>query len=358
MAADTYTDLLKRLIATPSVSRSEDQTADVLFRWLRSRGVDPQRIGNNVWALSDNYDPNKSTVMLNSHHDTVPPAPSYTIDPYTPIEVDGKIYGLGSNDAGGSVVALAETFCRLRSNELPFNLLLALSAEEEVSGEGGIRLLLPHLERKGIKPDMAIVGEPTDMNPAIGERGLVVLDCIAHGKTGHAARNEGVNAIYIALDDIDRLRKLSFPHQSPLLGPVKISVTMIEAGRKHNVVPEECRFVVDVRTTDAYTNDETVALIRQAIVSDATPRSTRIHASAIAEEHPMVRAAVAAGGTPFVSPTTSDMALMPDFPTLKLGPGNSSRSHAADEYICRDEIDRAIDIYSQILTSLDINHLI
>lgn len=345
------TDLLTRLIAKPSVSRSEDATADIVRSFLADHGAAPRHVHNNVWALSDGYDPTRPTLLLNSHHDTVKPSPSYTFDPYSPFVRDGRIYGLGSNDAGASVVSLISVFLSLRKAPLPFNLLLAITAEEEVSGEKGVRALLPHLAEKGIHIDAGIVGEPTGMQPAVAERGLVVLDCTAHGVAGHAARNEGVNALYKAVDDINRLRSLRFTRESATLGPVRISVTQIEAGRQHNVVPDTCSFVVDVRTTDAYTNEETVELIAAAIDSDAVPRSTRIRASVIDTAHPLVAAAVALGGEPFVSPTTSDMALMP-FPTLKIGPGQSARSHTADEYVETDEIASAISAYTKIITSL------
>ena len=342
--------LLDSLISTPSTSRCEDGTADVLMKWLVERGIEAKRIHNNVWALAKDYDPSQPTLLLNSHHDTVKPSPSYSFDPYTPVHRDGRIYGLGSNDAGASVVSLASVFCMLKDQPLPFNLLLALTAEEEVSGENGMRAFLPEMSRRGMKIDMAIVGEPTSLQPAVAERGLVVLDCTAKGVTGHAARNEGVNALYKAIDDIAVLRDLRFPKVSPTLGPVKISVTQIQAGRQHNVVPEICTFVVDVRTTDAYTNEQIVELIRSAIGSDVKPRSTRIRASVIDNAHPLVAATVEMGRCPFVSPTTSDMALMPDFPTLKIGPGESSRSHTADEYILTSEIAEGIDFYQSLLS--------
>lgn len=349
-----YIDLLKQLISTPSISRNENATADLLYQWFQQRGITVNRQKNNIWATTKKFNPDKPIVMLNSHHDTVPPAPSYTVDPYCPLEIDGKIYGLGSNDAGASVVSLAETFCRLYDVDLPFNLLIALTAEEEISGENGMRALLPHLYDLNLKPEMAIVGEPTSMNPAIGERGLVVLDCVAHGVTGHAARNEGVNALYLAIDDINALRNLHFEKESALLGPIKITATIIEAGRKHNVIPEECKFTLDVRTTDAYTNLETVELIQSAVKSDVTPRSTRINASAIPISHPLVVSAIDLGGTPFVSPTTSDMALMPDFPTLKIGPGQSSRSHSADEFIEIESIKQAVEHYTALIKNIKI----
>ena len=296
---------------------------------------------------SEGFDPARPTLLLNSHHDTVRPAASYTRDPYAPTVEDGRLYGLGSNDAGASVVCLVETFLTFRARALPFNLVLGISAEEECMGENGIRALLPALGRV----DMALVGEPTGMQAATGERGLVVLDCTAHGKSGHAARGEGVNALYIALDDIARLRSFRFERESELLGPVGIAVTQIEAGTQHNVVPDTCRFVVDVRTTDAYSNEETVEILRAALRSDAVPRSTRIRAAAVGGEHPLVKAAVAAGRETYVSPTTSDRTLMP-FPALKMGPGQSSRSHTADEFVLLGEIAEGIAIYEKYIEKL------
>lgn len=340
-------ELLKALITTPSRSRDEARTADLLHAFLAQRGAAPERLANNVWARAEHFDPARPTLLLNSHHDTVRPAASYTRDPYTPAVEDGKLYGLGSNDAGASVVSLVETFLRFRTRPLPFNLVLGISAEEECMGPNGIRALLPALGRV----DMALVGEPTGMQAALGERGLVVVDCTAHGKSGHAARGEGENALYIALDDIARLRSLRFGRESELLGPIGIAVTQIEAGTQHNVVPDTCRFVVDVRTTDAYSNEETVEILRAALRSDVVPRSTHIRAAAVGEEHPLVRAAIAAGRRTYVSPTTSDRTLMP-FPALKMGPGESSRSHTADEFVLLGEIAEGIAIYETYIEKL------
>ena len=330
---DTRTEeavgLLRRLVATPSVSRDEARTGDLLHAVLAERGAAPARLHNNVWARSAGFDPARPTLLLNSHHDTVRPAASYTRDPYDPAVEGDRLYGLGSNDAGASVVALAETFLAFRSRPLPFNLVLALTAEEECMGERGIRALLPVLG----PIDMALVGEPTGMQAAAGERGLVVLDCTARGRSGHAARNEGINALYIALDDIARLRTFRFERESALLGPVV------------------CRFVADIRTTDAYTNEETVEILRRAIRSEAVPRSTRIRAAAVADDHPLMRAARAAGRRTFVSPTTSDRTLMP-FPALKMGPGESERSHTADEYVCLSEIAEGIAVYETYIEKL------
>lgn len=343
--------LLKALIATPSLSRDEGATADLLFAFLHERGASPERLGNNIFARSAHFDPARPTLLLNSHHDTVRPSASYTRDPHTPIIEDECLYGLGSNDAGASVVCLTQTFLTFREQPLPFNLILALSAEEECMGEGGTRALLPLLGHI----DMGVVGEPTGMRAAVGERGLLVLECEASGKSGHAARNEGVNALYIALDDISCLREFRFDRESELLGPIGIAVTQISAGTQHNVVPDSCRFVADVRTTDVYSNEQTVELLRAALSSQVSPRSTRIRASALDTTHPLALAAAAIGREAFVSPTTSDMALMP-FPTLKMGPGDSSRSHTADEYICLSEVEQGIAVYEKLIVQLTEYH--
>lgn len=344
--------LLDKLIATPSISRDEAATADIIEYALHTDGIETRRLHNNIWAVNDNFDPTRPTLLLNSHHDTVRPASTYTIDPFTPLHRDGRIYGLGSNDAGASVVSLIETFKALRKRELSVNLILAITAEEEVSGSNGIEALLRHFSDEGLRIDMAIVGEPTSMQAAVAERGLLVLDCTAHGVSGHAARNEGVNAIYNAISDIDRLRALKFDRQSDILGDIRISVTMIQAGSQHNVVPDRCSFVADVRTTDAYTNAETLAIIAGAVDSEVKARSTRLNASVIDSAHPLVEAAVKLGARSFVSPTMSDRALMHGIPALKIGPGDSARSHTADEFIFESEISQAIDFYQRLITSL------
>ena len=350
-----YIDLLDRLIATPSISRTEDRTAQLLEDFLRSQGVsEVHRLHNNVWAPAAAWNDRKPTLLLNSHHDTVKPSPAYTRDPFTPTHEDGRIYGLGSNDAGASLVSLTATFLHYYNNkELPFNLLLALTAEEEVTGLNGARALIPFLLSLplGGRLEGAIVGEPTRMQCAVAERGLLVLDGVAHGRSGHAARNEGINALYIALDDIQRLRDYKFGRESELLGPIKVSVTQIEAGTQHNVVPAECRFVADVRTTDAYTNEEIVSLLRQTVQSDLTPRSTHIRASAIDLSHPLVRAAQTMGIPTFTSPTTSDQSQMP-FPSIKMGPGDSARSHMADEWVGEQEVLDGIDRYIAFIQQL------
>jgi len=344
---EPYIDLLSSLVATPSTSRDEADSASLIRTWLSGHGVNARRIANNIVAETECFDSSKPTLMLNSHHDTVRPNAGYTRNPYAPTIEGDFLYGLGSNDAGASVVALTAAFLSLRDCDLPFNLILAISAEEECSGINGMRLLL-----KETGPvDMAIVGEPTQMRCAVGERGLLVLDCISHGVSGHAARREGVNALYKAVDDINRLRNLSFERKSPLMGDININVTMIEGGTQHNVIPAECRYVVDVRTTDAYTNEETLAIIQSTVDADVIPRSTHIRASAIDDRHPLVGAADRLGIEKFLSPTTSDMALMP-FPSIKIGPGDSSRSHSADEYVRISEIEQAIDIYLNLIKNI------
>lgn len=345
-------DLLDRLIATPSISRDESATADIIENHLISNGVDAKRLKNNIWAVSDNYDSSRPTLLLNSHHDTVKPVAGYTRDPFTPSHSDGRIFGLGSNDAGGSVVSLIESFIRLHKTPLNVNLVLAITAEEEVSGRNGIELLLSYFKDNAFKIDMSIVGEPTCLNAAVAERGLMVVDCGSEGISGHAARNEGINAIYKAIDDIERLRNFKFDRTSSTLGDIKISVTQIEAGTQHNVIPDKCSFVADIRTTDAYTNEEIISILKKDLQSGLTPRSTRLNASVIDLNHPLVKAAVDLGATTFVSPTLSDRALMHGIPALKIGPGDSARSHTADEYIFENEIEQAIAFYQQLILSL------
>ena len=342
--------LLDRLIATPSVSRDEAATADIVEAFLKAHVKgEVKRIYNNVYVRTPLWNDTRPTLLMNSHHDTVKPSASYTRNPYEPTHEEGRIYGLGSNDAGASVVSLIAAYRYMEMQELPYNMLLAISAEEEVMGEHGMRALLPELG----KVDMALVGEPTGMQAAVGERGLVVMDCTAHGVRGHAARDEGVNALYKAMEDIERIRGYRFERTSPLLGDIKMTVTQISAGTQHNVIPDECRFVIDIRTTDAYSNEETVAIVQQLLESDAKERSTRVHASAIYAEHPLVKAATAIGRETFVSPTTSDMALMHGIPSLKMGVGQSARSHGADEYVMENEIEEGIKVYIEFLRELN-----
>lgn len=341
--------LLQELIKLPSFSKDEWQTASEITKYLAGKGLEVTRVGNNVLALNKYFDAAKPTILLNSHHDTVKPNSNYTKDPFAPTIEDGKLYGLGSNDAGGCLVALMMTFLHFYEQEnLKYNLAYAATAEEEISGTGGIENALQFLP----KIDCAIVGEPTQMQMAVAEKGLVVLDCIAHGKAGHAARNEGENAIYKALKDIEWLSTYQFEKVSDLLGPVKMSVTSIETENKaHNVVPAQCKFIVDVRVNELYTLEEVVAAIKTNIQSEITPRSLRIKSSAIALQHPLVQAGLSLGRTYYGSPTTSDKALMP-FPALKMGPGDSARSHTADEFIFVDEIKQGIDLYVQLLNQV------
>ena len=342
-------DLLKDLISTPSVSREEQAAADIIENFLKARGCTTQRCGNNVWTIAPGYSHERPTLLLNSHIDTVRPVNGWTRNPFSPDDDGERIYGLGSNDAGASVVSLTAAFLLLSQRQQRYNLVFLASCEEEVSGKGGIEAVLPLLP----KIDVALVGEPTEMHPAVAEKGLMVLDGEIAGKSGHAARDEGENAIYKALPMIERLRSLSFPLTSAHLGPVKISVTQISAGTQHNVVPDMCRIVVDVRTTDAYTNPETVGLLQQAVKwSTLTPRSTRVQASVIDAAHPLVQAASSLGKKTFVSPTTSDMALMHGIPSLKIGPGESARSHSADEFVLISELRDALDFYPRLITAL------
>ena len=348
------THILKSLIAIPSTSRNETEAADFLFNYLTQEGAAPQRYGNNVWCeqpMAKNNKAttspnNKPTLLLNAHIDTVKPAASWIHNPYEASVEGDRIYGLGSNDCGGGLVTLMELFLELRQEELPYHLVFLASAEEEVSGKNGIEAVLPHLPHI----DVALVGEPTGMQPAIAEKGLMVLDCTAHGRSGHAARNEGINAIYKALPDIEWFRTYQFKEATDLLGPVKMSVTMVNAGTQHNVVPDTCTFVVDVRANECYTNEEILEHIRQHVSCDVAPRSTRLHSSRISPTHPLVRAAMAQGRTPFGSPTLSDQALM-RFPSFKMGPGNSARSHTAEEYVCISELREAIEIYFKMICS-------
>ncbi|MCL2413702.1 MAG: M20 family metallo-hydrolase [Bacteroidales bacterium] len=340
--------LLKQLIATPSFSYEEEKTAQLIFDFLSEKGISPQRILNNVYACNLHFDESKPTLLLNSHHDTVKPTAAYTLDPFMPLEKDGKLFGLGSNDAGGSVVALIQAFCHYYDKKMSHNLILAITAEEEVTGENGIELLLKHLP----KIDCAIVGEPTQMKAAIAERGLMVLDCTAHGIPGHAARNEGDSALYHAIDDINWFRNFRFPKLSSLMGEVKMTVTQINAGTQHNVVPNECRFVVDIRPTDIYDNVEIVDIIRQHVNCDIVPRSTKHVASCIDEKHRLVQTAITLGIERFVSPTTSDMVSMP-FPAIKMGVGDSARSHRADEFVYIKEIDEGIQQYINFLKTFN-----
>jgi acetylornithine deacetylase len=338
--------LLKTLIAIPSFSKEEGKTADAIEAYLQSNGIPTHRLLNNIWATNRHFDAAKPTILLNSHHDTVKPNKAYTLDPFDPIVKDGKLYGLGSNDAGGCLVSLIATFQHYYDRpDLTFNLLLATTAEEEISGHNGIELLLHSLG----KIEFGIVGEPTKMQLAVAEKGLLVLDCTTHGKAGHAAREEGENAIYKALPDIEWFRTYRAQKISPLLGPVKLTVTVIDTDNKaHNVVPSQCHFVVDVRVNELYSFEELLEVIRANVGCDVTPRSLRMRSSSIPTNHPIVLSGIQLGRTCYGSPTTSDKALMP-FPALKTGPGDSARSHTADEYILLDEISDGIRGYIDLL---------
>jgi len=363
-------DLLSRLIAIPSVSREETAAADLLEAQMKEWGLSPKREGNNVWTVSPDFDEQRQTILLNAHIDTVKPVATWTRDPFKPQWEDDKLYGLGSNDCGGGLVSLLQTFrmitgqtsltgfsslsskSSLSSQSSPssssspsFNYIFLASCEEEVSGKDGIARVLPLLPHI----DVAIVGEPTGMQPAVAEKGLMVIDGYAHGKSGHAAREEGVNAIYQALDDLVWLRDYRFEKVSELLGPTKMTVTVVEAGTQHNVVPDLLHFIIDVRPNEYYKNEDIYAfLVSQMKKCELKARSFRLHSSSIALDHPLVKRCVAMGMKPFGSPTLSDQALMA-FPSLKLGPGESSRSHSADEFICLSEIEDAIKKYLMIL---------
>lgn len=359
--------LLRAMIAIPSVSRDEQKVADMLQQYMADATGQPvHRHNNNLWLIDPNFDEHRPTFLLNAHLDTVKPVASWQRDPFTPKEEpssDGqtRLYGLGSNDDGASLVSLFHIWMLLTEVSQQYNLIFLASAEEEVSGKNGIESVLPLLP----KIDVALVGEPTGMHPAIAEKGLVVLDGVAHGKSGHAARNEGVNALYIALDAIQQLRNYRFPKESNTLGPIKVTATGIQAGTVHNVVPDTCTFMVDVRTTDAYSNEQVVEMLREAVRQSSeliadhpelpgvtlTPRSTRLQPSGIDISHPLLQSIIRHGRQPFGSPTLSDQALM-RFPSVKMGPGQSSRSHTADEYIVIEEIHEAISLYFSILNGL------
>ncbi|MCB9203263.1 MAG: M20 family metallo-hydrolase [Flavobacteriales bacterium] len=337
-------DLLIELIKVPSYSRQEDKTADIIERFLNAESIPHRRIKNNFYARNKHYQEGKKNVLLNSHHDTVKAGTSWTYDPFGATIEGEKLIGLGSNDAGASLVSLISVFVELYNKELPYNLILGVVAEEEVSGQNGCRLLLSEIE----KIDLGIVGEPTKMEMAIAEKGLIVLDCIAKGKTGHSARNEGINALYIALEDIAWFRSNPLKDVSDILGPCKMTVTQIKAGKQHNMIPDECHFVVDVRTNELYKNLEVIELVKQNIKSEITPRSYHLNSSRVDVNHPIVRRGKELGLPAYGSPTLSDQSVM-DFETLKIGPGDSARSHTPDEYILFSEIEKGIDIYLELL---------
>ena len=338
--------LLKQLISTPSFSKEENDTAELITHFFESNQIPCARVGNNIYAKNAHYDVHKPSVLLNSHHDTVKPNKGYTMDPFTPVEKEGKLFGLGSNDAGGCLVSLLATFLYFYDKEnLTHNVVFAASAEEEISGVNGIELVLPYLGNI----NFGIVGEPTKMDMAVAERGLMVIDCISNGRAGHAARNEGENALYKAIEDINWIRHYKFDKVSDLLGESRMSVTIIETENKqHNVVPTQCKFVIDVRVNELYTFEEILEALKSNLQSQYKPRTTRMKSTSIALDHPLVRAGISLGRGYYGSPTTSDKALMP-FPTLKMGPGDSARSHTADEYIFIDEIRNGIELYIQLV---------
>lgn len=347
-ASQSY-ELLKKLIAIPSTSRDEKAVADFYERYMKDAGLKVNRVENNLWIGPENIDAEKPTLMLNAHMDTVKPVNGWVHDPFAPTEENGRLIGLGSNDCGGGLVSLLAVYSQLTQKEQPYNLIYAASAEEEVSGKNGMELLLKSLP----KIDVALVGEPTGMKMGVAEKGLMVLDCTAHGKAGHAARNEGDNAIYHALVDIDWFKTYRFAKESDVLGPVKMSVTMINAGTQHNVIPDQCTFVVDVRTNECYTNQQVLDEISLQVFCDVKARSTRLNSSHIDLSHPIVVKGREMGIETFGSPTLSDQALM-SFPSLKMGPGESSRSHTAEEYITKEEIESAVQTYITLLDGLEL----
>ncbi|HBC28755.1 MAG TPA: acetylornithine deacetylase [Prevotellaceae bacterium] len=340
--------LLERLISIPRVSRNERHATDMLQDCMcHDYGLCPMRTGNNLLCRAPGFKPGRPTLLLNAHIDTVKPVSAWQRDPFTPRHEGGRLYGLGSNDDGAGLVSLLQVFRVLCTEHLPYNLLFLASAEEEVSGHEGMEHMVPLLP----PITAALVGEPTGMQPAIAEKGLMVLDVTARGKAGHAARDEGDNAIYHALDDMQWFRTWKWERVSPLLGRVKATVTILQAGTQHNVIPDRCNFTVDVRSNELYSNEEIFRVITSHIRGEAKARSFRLNSSSIPLEHPLVQAAIALGKRPFGSPTLSDQALMP-FPSMKMGPGQSSRSHTADEYVELDEIADAIDTYLRLLRRL------
>ncbi len=342
-------ELLKKLISTQSYSGEEDQTAIMLFDYLTCNGFSTMRKQNNVWAWSGNRDSSKPTLLLNSHHDTVQATSKWTFDPFEPAIKEGKLIGLGSNDAGGPLVSLLHVFIELSKIEQPYNLVFLASAEEESSGKNGVPIVLDDLG----KIDLGVVGEPTSMDMAIAERGLIVLDCIAHGESGHAARGEGENAIYKAIKDIEWFQNFGFDKVSDVLGKINMTVTQINAGTQHNVVPDECSFVVDVRPNEFYSNSEVVEIIRKHVKCEVNPRSLNLNASGIDGNHPVVKKAKGLGIRTYGSQTMSDQVHMP-FPCIKMGPGDTRRSHTADEFIFLNEIENGIEVYLKLLDGLEI----
>ena len=341
---DEAVKLLKDLITIQSFSKEENHTADRIQRFLTEKGIACQRSGNNLWAFTSEFNPELPTIWLNSHHDTVKPNAGYTKNPFKALVEDGKLFGLGSNDAGGPLVSLIAGFCHFIGKPLPFNLVMIASAEEEISGPGGIASILGKLP----EAELAIVGEPTQMKLAVAEKGLLVIDAKIHGKAGHAAREEGINAIYLAMDDLDKIRNFKFLKTSPFLGRTKVTATVIKAGQQHNVVPDLCEYTLDVRVTDAYTLKEVLEELKSNLKAELTPRSMRLQSSHLPSDHLMNRVAEELEMEKFGSPTLSDQALIP-WPSVKIGPGDSARSHTADEYIFLQEIQEGIQGYISII---------
>jgi acetylornithine deacetylase len=340
--------LLQSLIQTPSLSKHENETAAILKNYLEKYCSSVQTLQNNVWVKNKYFDESKPTILLNSHHDTVPANKAYTRDPLDAIIEDGKLFGLGSNDAGGCLVSLLAAFLYFYEKEnLQYNLIFAASAEEEISGTNGIELFYPQLG----KIDVAIVGEPTQMQMAIAEKGLLVIDCTVKGKAGHAAREEGENAIYKAMKDIEWVKNYQFEKVSDTLGPIKMSVTIINAGMQHNMIPDICSFTVDIRISELYTHEEILKVIKENISAEIVPRSMRMKSSSIAISHLLVQSGILLCREMYGSPTTSDKALI-DCPSLKMGPGDSARSHSADEFIYVKEIEEGIDLYIKLLENI------
>lgn len=337
-------ELLKQMISIPSFSREEEGVADLMVETLQRYGYTACRKGNNVWAKSKDWDDSKPIILLDAHIDTVKPNGNWETDPFTPVVKDGKLYGLGSNDTGGSVVSMLTAFLYLTAKPQSYNLIWLASAEEENTGKGGIQSVLDELGHV----DLALVGEPTGMQAAVAEKGLMVIDCIAKGKSGHAARNEGINAIYEALPDVEWFRTYQFDKESPLLGKVKMTVTGMIAGTLHNVVPAECKFMVDIRINEHYSNQDVFETIKQHVKAEVLPRSFSLNSSSISEDHPVVKRCKELGLTTYGSPTTSNQAVIP-FTSLKIGPGDSARSHTANEYIHLQEIEEGIDIFINLL---------
>lgn len=341
-------ELLKKMISTPSLSTAENKTGDLIEEFMKSKDIPVQRHKNNIWAINKHFDKDKPTILLNSHHDTVKPNGGYTKDPFTPVVENGKLFGLGSNDAGGPLTSLIATFIHFYpQKDLSYNLVMAATGEEEISGDNGIVSILDKIP----EIDCAIVGEPTQMRMAVAEKGLMVLECTAKGKSGHAARSEGKNAIYVALKDIEWFKTHRFEKESKMLGPVKMTVTVINAGSQHNVVPDSCAFTVDIRSTDIYNNTHVLEIIKNNIESEVTARSIRLNPSFIPLEHPLVQVGKAMGIETYGSPTLSDQAFL-SVPSLKMGPGKSARSHTADEFIRLDEIEKGIETYINLLDSV------